>query len=81
MDIFDLTFDLFLQIERALCDELLSNFRSSTLSRAIFDAIVQNWHPELYPDVIVDDEDFVGHLFCFVSGHSRLLASDPCSKS
>ena len=57
----------FFQIERALCDEWLSNVRSSTLSRVIFSAIVENWHPELYPDDIVDDEDFVDHLYCFVS--------------
>lgn len=37
--------NLLFQIERVLCDEWLSNVPSSALSAAIFDVIVENWHP------------------------------------
>jgi hypothetical protein len=49
-----------------LCDERLSNFNPSIVSSVIFDVIVDNWHPAIYPDTICNDEDYVQHLFGLV---------------
>ena len=61
------------QVEQALCDQWTSNFPSSVLSRVIFNVIVENWNPELYPDDIAEDEDFIEHLFSMVRIYIRIV--------
>jgi hypothetical protein len=56
-----------------LCDERLSNFNPSIVASVIFDVIVDNWHPAIYPDTICNDEDYVQHLFGLVINTNKSL--------
>ena len=56
-----------LQIERVLCDDWLSNMNASFAASCVFNVVYDNWHPAIYPDDIIQDEDFLGHLFSMVT--------------